>query len=62
MNDTYTLTLTLTGKQLDALRELISTNEDQVAASTVASEAQRKMAHDLMDAMWLTRALVTKVK
>jgi len=62
MNNTYTLTLTLTAKQLDALRELIFTNEDQVAASPVATDAQRKMAHELMDAMWLTRALVTKVK
>lgn len=62
MNDLYTLTLTLTAKQYDALRELILTNEDQVAASPTATDAQRKMAIELMDAMWLTRASLVKVK
>lgn len=62
MNSTYTLTLTLTGKQLDALRELVFANEDQVAASTTASDSQRQLAHELTDAMWLTRASVIKIK
>ena len=60
MNRTYKITLTLTDKQWDALKNLVSENDDKAFEFSKPSDPNRKMAHELYEALMLTKAKVVE--
>lgn len=60
MNRTYKVTLTLTAKQWDALKNLVSDNEDKAFQFRKPSDPSRKMANELYEALMLTKATVVE--